>query len=270
MYLDFFGLTEFPFAITPDPRYLFLSRHHREAFDHLLYGICSRKGFIEFTGEVGSGKTTLCRAVLSALGHSARTALILNPFLSETQLLRAMLQDFGLTPVGRDKLAHTNQLNEFLLDQNRAGINVAVILDEAQNLSPLLLERIRLLSNLETDRHKLLQIVLTGQPELRALLNRPELRQLRQRILVRFHLPPLDEEETMQYILHRLRTAGADDRIRFEPDAARRVHQQAGGVPRLINAVCDHAMLAGDVRRTLVIDAPCVEMAIQQLEGTTT
>ncbi len=267
MYLDFYGLTEFPFNITPDPRYLYLSRHHREAFDHLLYGISSRKGFIEFTGDVGSGKTTLCRAVFSKLGETVRTALILNPFLTETQLLRAIIQDFGLTPEGRDKLSHTNQLNAFLLEQNRNGINVALIIDEAQNLSLELLEQIRLLSNLETDRHKLLQIVLAGQPELRDLLNRPQLRQLRQRILVRFHLHPLDEADTMLYIHHRLQTAGAGDRVRFAPEAARLVFQHAGGVPRLINAICDHAMLAGYVLRRMTIDTPCVTMAVKQLEG---
>jgi general secretion pathway protein A len=267
MYLDFYGLTEFPFNITPDPRYLYLSRHHREAFDHLLYGISSRKGFIELTGEVGSGKTTLCRAVLSHLGDSVRTALILNPFLTETQLLRAILQDFGLNPAGRDKLAYTNQLNAFLLEQNRAGINVAVIIDEAQNLSLELLEQIRLLSNLETDQHKLLQIVLAGQPELRDLLNRPQLRQLRQRILVRFHLPPLDEEDAALYIAHRLMTAGGGGRVRFEPEAVHLLFQHSGGVPRLINALSDHALLAGYVLRCMTIDARCVTMAVKQLEG---
>jgi general secretion pathway protein A len=267
MYLDYYGLKEFPFNITPDPRYLYLSRHHREAFDHLLYGISSRKGFIELTGEVGSGKTTLCRAVLSHLGESVRTAMIMNPFLTETQLLRAILQDFGLTPAGRDKLAYTNQLNAFLLEQNRAGINVALIIDEAQNLSLELLEQIRLLSNLETDQHKLLQIVLAGQPELRELLNRPQLRQLRQRILVRFHLPPLDEEDAALYIAHRLLTAGAEDRVRFDSDAVHLVFQHSGGVPRLINALGDHALLAGYVLKCAAIDVRCVSMAIKQLEG---
>lgn len=267
MYLEYYGLKEFPFNITPDPRYLFMSKHHRDAFDHLLYGITSRKGFIELTGEVGSGKTTLCRAVLSQLGDNVRTALILNPYLTETQLLRAILQDFGLTPAGRDKLAHTNQLNAFLLEQNTNGVNVALIVDEAQNLSLELLERIRLLSNLETDQHKLLQIVLSGQPELRELLNRPQLRQLRQRILVRFHLPPLDVYDAALYIDHRLKTAGAEDRVTFEPDAVRLIFDHSGGVPRLINALSDHALLAGYVLKTMSINACCVTMAIRQLEG---
>jgi general secretion pathway protein A len=267
MYLDFYGLKEFPFNITPDPRYLYLSRHHKEAFDHLLYGITSRKGFIELTGEVGSGKTTLCRAVLSHLGDSIRSALVLNPYLTETQLLRAILQDFGLTPAGRDKLSHTNQLNAFLLDQNRNGINVALIIDEAQNLSLELLEQIRLLSNLETDQHKLLQIVLSGQPELREVLNRPQLRQLRQRILVRFHLPPLDVEDAAHYIDHRLKTAGADAAVAFTPEAVQLIFQTSGGVPRLINALSDNALLAGYVLGQRIIDAACVSMAIKQLEG---
>jgi general secretion pathway protein A len=267
MYLDYYGLKEFPFNITPDPRYLFMSRHHRDAYDHLLYGISSRKGFIELTGEVGSGKTTLCRAVMSQLGCRVRTALILNPYLTETQLLRAILQDFGLTPAGRDKLAHMNQLNAFLLEQNQNGINVALIVDEAQNLSLELLERIRLLSNLETDQHKLLQIVLSGQPELRDVLNQPQLRQLRQRILVRFHLPPLDLEDSALYINHRLKTAGAEERVCFEPEAIRLIFEHSGGVPRLINALSDHALLAGYVLKTMRIDSACATLAIRQLEG---
>jgi general secretion pathway protein A len=267
MYLDFYGLKEFPFNITPDPHYLYLSRNHKEAFDHLLYGITARKGFIELTGEVGSGKTTLCRAVLSHLGDSVRTALVLNPYLTENQLLRAILQDFGLTPAGRDKLTFMNQLNAYLLEQNRNGINVALIIDEAQNLSLELLEQIRLLSNLETDQHKLLQIVLAGQPELRDLLNRPELRQLKQRILVRYHLPPLEAEDAARYIAHRLKTAGAGDEVGFENEAIDLIFQSSGGVPRLINSLSDHAMLAGYVLGRKRIDAACVSMAVKQLEG---
>lgn len=267
MYLEFFGLKEMPFNITPDPRYLFFSKHHREAFDHLVYGIGHRKGFIELTGEVGSGKTTLCRAVLSHLGQGIETALILNPFLTATQLLRAVLEDFGIQPQGRDKLAFTRQLNDFLLARHREGINVALIIDEAQNLSAELMEQVRLLSNLETDQHKLIQIVLAGQPELRDRLADPSLRQLRQRILVRYHLPPLDEEETDAYIRHRLGTAGAPGTVVFDSGAVRRIHRHARGVPRLINALCDNALLAGYVDRKSTIDAACVKKAIDQLEG---
>lgn len=267
MYLKFFGLTEPPFNITPDPRFLFFTRHHREAYDHLIYGIEHRKGFIELTGEVGSGKTTLCRAVLTGLSRHVKTALILNPGLTETQLLRAILRDFGLTVRSRDRLAYMECLNEFLLGQLKEGCNVAVIIDEAQDLNASVLEQIRLLSNLETDQHKLLQIVLCGQPELKQRLAAPELRQLRQRITVRYHLFPLTEDEMRQYIEHRLKMAGGDGRVVFKPDAVRRVYAYSKGIPRLTNAVCDVALLAGYVAGMRDIDAACIRRAILQLEG---
>jgi len=267
MYLSFYNLTEFPFNITPDPRFLYFTAHHREAYDHLMYGIKGRKGFIELTGEVGSGKTTLCRAVLAELGKEMETALILNPSLTETQLLKAMLNDFGIEVRGRDRLDYIERLNEFLLRKNREGANVALLIDEAQDLSPQVMEQVRLLSNLETDQHKLIQIVLCGQPELQKRLERPELRQLRQRITVRYRIPPLTLEETALYIRHRLAVAGSDGSVVFEPDAVREVHRYARGTPRLINAVCDNALLAGYVDGTRTIDARCVQRAIRQLEG---
>jgi general secretion pathway protein A len=267
MYLDFYGLREYPFNITPDPRFLYLAPHHKEAYEHLMYGINHRKGFIQLTGEVGSGKTTLCRAVLSNLGKDVETALILNPSLSETQLLRAMLNDFGIEIKGRDRLAYIEKLNEFLLEKNREGTNVALLIDEAQNLSPQVMEQIRLLSNLETDQHKLIQIVLCGQPELEKRLDRPDLRQLRQRITVRYNIPPLTLEDTMMYIRHRLWVAGSDGSIIFDSGAVREAYRYAKGGPRLINAVCDVALLAGYVARTKIIDARCVKKAIKQLEG---
>lgn len=267
MYLDFYRLKEFPFNITPDPRYLYFSRHHREAYDHLMYGINGRKGFIELTGEVGSGKTTLCRALLSNLGAGIETALILNPSLTETQLLRAMLNDFGLETKGRDRLAYIEKLNDFLLDKNREGTNVALLIDEAQDLSPQVMEQVRLLSNLETDQQKLIQIVLCGQPELRKRLARPDLRQLKQRITVRYYIPPLTLEETGEYIRHRLRIAGANGRIAFNAGAIREVFRHAKGCPRVVNAVCDNTLLAGYVARATKLDARCVKRAIQQLEG---
>lgn len=267
MYLEYFKLSEMPFNITPDPRFLYFSQQHREAYDHLLFGITHRKGFIELTGEVGSGKTTLCRAVLSALDKTVETALVLNPSLTETQLLRAMLNDFGLEVRGRDRLSYIETLNEFLLDRNRQGVNVALLIDEAQDLSPQVMEQIRLLSNLETDQHKLIQIVLCGQPELKARLARPDLRQLRQRITVRYHIRPLSETDLARYIDHRLRVAGSDGRISFDAGAVRRLYRYSRGCPRLVNAVCDHAMLAGYVHRTNCIDARCVDAAIRQLEG---
>ena len=267
MYLEFYNLREYPFNITPDPRFIYFTQHHKEAYDHLMYGIQNRKGFIELTGEVGSGKTTLCRAVLANLGKDVETALILNPSLTETQLLRAMLNDFGLEVKGRDRLAYIEKLNEFLLERNKEGTNVALVIDEAQDLSPEVMEQVRLLSNLETDQQKLIQIVMCGQPELQKRLARPDLRQLRQRITVRYHIPPLTQEDTMMYIRHRLWVAGSDGRIVFDAGAIREVYKFSKGGPRVINAVCDNSLLAGYVARSNVIDARCVKKAIQQLEG---
>jgi len=266
MYLDFYGLNEPPFNITPDPRFLFFSAEHREAYDHLMYGIEMRKGFIQLTGEVGSGKTTLCRAVLGNLRENVRTALILNPAMTEMQLLRAILNDFGLEPRGRDRLAYIEQLNAFLLEQLEAGNNVAIFLDEAQDLEPGVLEQIRLLNNLETDEYKLMQIVLAGQPELVHRLEREDLRQLRQRIMVRSHLTALNEKETNAYIHHRLNVAGAEGRVTFSPRAVHLVHRYARGIPRVINAIADHAMLAGYVSRTMRIGVSEVKKSLDQLE----
>jgi general secretion pathway protein A len=267
MYLEFYRLKEFPFNITPDPRFLYFSPQHREAYDHVMYGILQRKGFIELTGEVGSGKTTLCRAVLSNLDSCVETALILNPSLTETQLLRAMLNDFGLDARGRDRLAYIEKLNDFLLQKSKEGTNVALLIDEAQDLSPQVMEQVRLLSNLETDQQKLIQIVMCGQPELQKRLERPDLRQLRQRITVRYHIAPLTVEDTMMYIEHRLRVAGSDGSIVFEPGAVRDIHRYSKGCPRLVNAVSDNALLAGYVARSNTITPRHVKRAVQQLEG---
>jgi general secretion pathway protein A len=267
MYLEFYGLKEYPFSVTPDPRYLFFSPQHREAYSHVIYGIEQRKGFIQLTGEVGCGKTTICRAVLSGLSEDVQTALILNPCLSETQLMRAMLNDFGLEVKGRDRLTYIETLNEFLLRMNKEDVNVALIIDEAQDLSPRVMEQIRLLSNLETDQHKLIQIVLVGQPELKQRLASPSLRQLRQRITVRYHISPLTREQAVIYIDHRLRVAGSDGRVVFDSSAVKLIHKYSQGTPRLVNAVCDNVLLAGYVDRTLTIGASQVKKAIAQLEG---
>ncbi len=267
MYFKYYGFNEAPFSITPDPRFLFFTPRHREAFDHLLYGIEHRKGFIELTGEVGAGKTTLCRAVLARLASTIQTAMVLNPCLTENQLLRAILADFGLSTRGRDRLSYLECLNVFLLEQLRNGNNVALIIDEAQDLTPAVLEQVRLLSNLETDQHKLLQIVLCGQPELKQRLAAPELRQLRQRITVRYHLLPLTEQEIGDYIRHRLQTAGWTGGELFCAEALRRIYEYSRGVPRLVNALCDITLLAGYVANARAIDGPCVEKAIRQLEG---
>jgi len=268
MYQSFYGFREMPFNITPDPRFLFFSHRHREAFNHILFGIRERKGFIQVTGEVGAGKTTVCRAVLEELGPQVRTALILNPCLTSMQLLRTLLIELGLAPQ-RDKVACLHLLNEFLLQQLAEGRDVVLFIDEAQDLEPELLEEVRLLSNLETDQRKLLQIVLIGQPELREKLEARRLRQLRQRITVRYHLSPLSRLETALYIQHRLQVAGANGVPSFNRWAIRRIHGYSRGIPRLINAVCDKALLCGYVTGDDRLTWRHVGRAVRELEGET-
>lgn len=267
MYLDYFHLNEHPFSLTPDPKYLYFALTHREACEHVLYGIRSRKGFITLTGECGCGKSTICRAVLERLGPDTKTALILNPVLDGLQLLRAILADFGVKAEGEDRFTLLQALNKFLLKQAEAGVNVVLIIDEAQDLPAQTLEEVRLLSNLETTQQKLLQIVLSGQPELKERLADPSLRQLRQRITVRYHIKPLEPSEVGAYIEHRLKTAGATDELHFTEDAIERVVRYSKGVPRLVNAICDYALMAGFTADTFEIDADCVARAEYQLEG---
>jgi general secretion pathway protein A len=267
LYLDYYNLRENPFNITPDPRFLFFSTKHQEAFNHLLYGIRERKGFIELTGEVGAGKTTICRKLLEELGPRYKTALILNPCLTSYQLLKTIALEFGLKARGIDRVAYLQALNEFVLKEVNQGNDVVLIIDEAQNLSDELLEQVRLLSNLETDRQKLMQIILMGQPELRRKLQQPELRQLRQRVTVRYHLQPLDLAETAGYIDHRLALAGANGTPRFDEGAIKLVHKYSGGIPRLINAVCDKTLLAGFVTQTGLMTEQLVDLAVEELDG---
>lgn len=271
LYNEYYGFADSPFNITPDPRFLFFSKKHREALAHLVFGITQRKGFIQLTGEVGSGKTTLCRALLEQLGDKFKTALILNPWMTETELLRAILEEFGLPIEGHDKHHYLRTLNGFLLEQVAEGFDVVLIIDEAQDLSDELLEQVRLLSNLETDSRKLLQIVLMGQPELRDKLNDPKLRQLRQRITVRYHLDPLTRDESEAYIAHRMSVStGASAAARppeFTKWAKRRIFKYSKGIPRLINAVCDKTLLAGFVAGTCEIRDRHVARAIRELEG---
>ncbi|MFI5167965.1 MAG: ExeA family protein [Thermoanaerobaculales bacterium] len=267
MYEQFYGLAASPFSITPDPRFLFFSRRHREAFEHMLFGITERKGFIQITGEVGAGKSTLCRAILEQLGDGYATAVILNPVMTGTQLLRAILGELGLPEAGNDRVRLLQRLNAFLLERAAANEDVVLFVDEAQDLSDPLIEEVRLLSNLETDDRKLLQIVLIGQPELRMRLRQPRFRQLCQRITVRYHLGPIDREETEAYVLHRLEVAGANGRPTFTPAALRSVHRYARGVPRLINAVCDKALLAGYVEGRDEIGWRQVRRAVRDLDG---
>jgi general secretion pathway protein A len=245
MYLTFFGLTEKPFAITPDPRYLYLSARHADALAHLVYGINEAGGFIQLTGEVGTGKTTTIRSLLARAPKNAEIALILNPRLSATEFLRSLCEELGL---GVTDNAENNTkelvdlLNRHLLRTHAQGRRAVLIVDEAQNLAPQVLEQIRLLTNLETETQKLLQIILIGQPELRTLLGRDDLRQLAQRITGRYHLDPLSREETAAYVRHRLRVAGATAEI-FTRAALREIYRVSGGVPRVINIVCDRALL---------------------------
>ncbi len=267
MYLEYYRLSEPPFTITPNPRFLFYSGKHREAFNHLLFGIRERKGFVQLTGEVGSGKTTLCRALLETLGGDFSTALIINPLLSADQLIKAIALEFGLEPGTRDRLETVALINSFLLRQLSSNRETVLIIDEAQDLTNELLEQVRLLSNLETHDRKLLQIVLMGQPELRARLNDHALRQLRQRITVRYHLMPLRRSEVAQYVQHRLMVAGARGAPYFTGPALWRIYRYSKGIPRLVNALCDKALLAGAVEMKDNITFSMVGRAIRELEG---
>jgi general secretion pathway protein A len=267
VYLEYYGLNEPPFSITPNPRFLFYSAKHREAFNHLLYGIRERKGFVQLTGEVGAGKTTLCRALLEQLGDSFSTALILNPVLDADGLMKAVAMEFGLEVRGMDRLETIATINHFLLQQLEQGRETVLIIDEAQDLTNDLLEQVRLLSNLETDDRKLLQIVLMGQPELRDRLNDYSLRQLRQRITVRYHLRPLKLQELGQYIQHRLQVSGSKGGPFFTWAALWRIHRYSQGIPRLVNALCDKCLLAGFVKQRDTIDYDMVCTAVRELEG---
>ncbi len=267
MYLEFLGLREKPFTVTSDPAFLYLSKKHREALSHMVYGIRERKGFVEITGEIGTGKTTLCKALLRHLDSPTKTALLLHSALSELQLLQSVVKDFGLNPMGNDRLGLFNQLNQFLLEQASLGNTVVVVIDEAQNLSLRLLEQIRLLSNLETDKEKLIQIILVGQPQLREKLASPQLEQLRQRIGVRYHITPLDRDEVQTYIEHRLRVAGSDGSLEWTSEGTDEIFRLSKGVPRLINLLCDRTLLACYVFRVKRVEGDVVRRSFQELEG---
>lgn len=247
MYLSFFGLNEKPFSITPDPRYLFLSEQHAEAMAHLLYGINEAGGFIQLTGEVGTGKTTIVRSLLAQAPENAEIALILNPRMTPPEFLLTLCEELGIGVPDTAECSLKDLvdiLSQYLLRAHAAGSRVVLVVDEAQNLSPDVLEQVRLLTNLETNTRKLLQIILIGQPELRELLSRTELRQLAQRITGRYHLAPLSEPETAAYVRHRLRVAGSTSEV-FGRFALREIHRLSGGVPRVINVICDRALLGG-------------------------
>lgn len=267
MYTDFFGLTEKPFKITPDPSFLFMSETHLEALNHLLYGIKNGEGFILITGDVGSGKTTLCRCLLQKMDYDAKVALILNPMLSEKELLTTILHDFGVEIKAFTKKGLLDTLNLFLLKQfERDKKPAVVIIDEAQDLTARLLEQIRLLSNMETNKEKLLQIVLIGQNELKEKLQTPELRQLNQRVTIRYELKYLNKQETETYIYHRLLIAGANGRISFTPQAIDIIFRYSKGIPRLINIVTDRALLCGYLESCNKISKIIVKNGIESLE----
>lgn len=267
MYREFFGLKENPFNVTSDPHFLYLSQKHKAALASLVYGINERKGFIEITGDIGTGKTTLCRALLNELDARTKTAFILNPRLPEAQFIRAVVEDFGLMPQKNTKIDMIRALNQFLIDQLANNYNVVLIIDEAQNLKKSLLEEVRLLSNLETAKDKLFQIVLVGQPELKDKLASPSLAQLKQRIAIRYHIRPLDREDVGNYISHRLTVAGNNGNVIFNDDAIDEVYNYSSGVPRLINILCDRALLLGYVNEIHSLEANIIKRAAAEIEG---
>jgi general secretion pathway protein A len=269
MYTSFFGLQEKPFAITPDPRYLYLSERHAEALAHLLYGINEAGGFIQLTGEVGTGKTTVIRSLLEQLPGHADVALILNPRVTPAEFLLTICEELHVAvPESGHGSTKTlmDLLGRHLLDTHARGRRVVLIVDEAQNLGTETLEQVRLLTNLETATTKLLQIILIGQPELRDLLDRPELRQLAQRITGRYHLNPLSQEESAGYVKHRMRVAGATAEV-FTPSALREIHRLSGGIPRVINVLCDRALLGAFTQEDHRAGATLVRQAASEVYG---
>ena len=264
MYLELYGLKSSPFNITSDPHFFFESLSHKEALAALIYGIQERKGIILITGEVGTGKTTLCKALLRRLPPEVKTSLILNPYFSEVQLLRAIVEDFGLEIKKRSRLDIVEKLNVFLVNISLLGENAVLIIDEAQNLTNRQLEQIRLLSNLETAKDKLLQIILVGQPELKEKLSKFDLRQIRQRVFVKHDIFPLREEEVREYVEYRLRQAGTT-KINILPESYKVIYEFSKGIPRLVNMICDRALLLGFVKDSKVFDREMFKACAKEL-----
>jgi len=267
MYQEFYGLREKPFALTPDPQFFYLSEGHRTAVESLLYGIYQREGFMVITGNIGTGKTMICRVLLGRLNPQVKTAVIFNSFLTEEELLESILQDFGFPSKARSKKERIDALNKFLIQLLSQGGNAALIIDEAQNLSIPVLEQIRMLSNLETEKEKVLQIALLGQLELEEKLQSAELKQLNQRIAIRHRLLPLTRREMERYIHQRLIVAGAHGNITFSRSALNEIYKFSEGIPRLINLLCERALLAGFVGQTYHIDKEIIKKARRSLLG---
>ena len=266
MYTEYYGLLRAPFEMTPDPSFLYLGEAHREGLATLVYGVNSGKGFVMLTGEVGTGKTTLLHALLGQLDSQTRSAFIFNPRLNPLDFFRILFEELEIEAPGRTKAEYLLALNQFLIERLGKNEKTLLIVDEAQNLSAEMLEEIRLLSNLETPRSKLIQIMLVGQPELKDMLRRPELRQLRQRIALAHHLRPFDEEEMGDYVEDRLRKAGYTGRRLFKRSALKELFRVTGGTPRLINSVCDSAMLLGFAKQKTAIDQAMVREVATDLE----
>lgn len=267
MYCKFYGFKQLPFNVTSDPEFFFFSQKHKEALSHLFYGVTQRKGIIAITGEIGTGKTTLCRFFIERLDSNTKTAFILNPYFPEIQLLEEIIRDFGIRKNPLSAVPGVWKLNRFLLKEFKRGRNIVLIIDEAQNLTPVQLEQIRLLSNLETKKDKLLQIVLVGQPELNHKLNSYALRQLQQRIAVKYHITPLNKDEVISYIKHRLNIAQTDEPVKFTDEAFQAITDLSCCTPRLINHMCDRALLAGFIAETKTIDLNIVKMCAEDLKN---
>ncbi len=265
MYTEFFGLTAKPFELLPNPRFLYLSSGHRKALSYLQYGIQERAGFTLLTGEVGSGKTTLLRDIINKVESDVTLAMVFNTRVDSHQLISMINEDFGLKVDGKEKVQLLRELNDFLLNECQQGHRPIIIIDEAQNLSEDSLEEIRLLSNLEADSFKLVQIVFVGQPELRQLIAKPSLRQLRQRISISCHLHPLSREELEEYIYHRLATVGNRDCVNFLEGTFDEIYRFSGGIPRLINLLCDFVFLSAFVEETRDIDLQLIKESIEEL-----
>lgn len=266
MYEQFYNLKESPFNMTPDTRYFYPSEKHMEALDSLTYAINSRKGFVVITGEIGSGKTTVCRALLNKLSSNTKVSLILNTHISEKELISTILEDLGMEPVKGTKSRLLSQLNNFLIEELSHNNNIVLMVDEAQNLSRRMLEEIRMLSNLETEREKLIQIILVGQPELREKLRLRSLEQFKQRINIHYHLLPLNKDETEDYIMYRITKASSNGCVIFTSEAMQSIYEYSKGVPRIINLLCDRALLNGFLRNTQRIDKCIIEESIKEKE----